>query len=340
MLDRFREWLSDNLRYILLGLAVLLIIIIGVCVVRLVGSSGKKSGSSSGSAVNVTAEAETGTVTVQEDGSQEESTEGQAAAAAPAVSSASTLVRDDAAVLELIEKYYTAMAEKDTATLQKIVDPWNADVESRILSNDVIESYEDISTYSKKGPVDGSFVVYAYYKGKIANINTLVPSLSMLYVVTNENGDLVVSDRNASTEVTSYIAQVSSDDDVQALIRDVNQQCSEARASDPDLDAFMKTLESGSEPSTESDGGDSADGNADSASSTGNEGASAMVNAATGVNVRSQASADSNLIASLWQGAQVTVIESTSDGWSHISYIDSNGQSRDGYVKTEYLTIG
>ena len=36
MLDDFREWLSDNLRYILLGLAVLLILVIGFCVVRLI----------------------------------------------------------------------------------------------------------------------------------------------------------------------------------------------------------------------------------------------------------------------------------------------------------------
>ena len=29
MMDNFREWLSDNLRYILLGLAVLLVVVIG-----------------------------------------------------------------------------------------------------------------------------------------------------------------------------------------------------------------------------------------------------------------------------------------------------------------------
>lgn len=42
MIDNFREWLSDNLRYILLGLAVLLVIIIGVCIFRLIGGSSSK----------------------------------------------------------------------------------------------------------------------------------------------------------------------------------------------------------------------------------------------------------------------------------------------------------
>lgn len=46
MLDNFREWLSDNLRYVLLGLAVILVVIIGICIFRLIGgSSSKKSDS-------------------------------------------------------------------------------------------------------------------------------------------------------------------------------------------------------------------------------------------------------------------------------------------------------
>ena len=37
-MDNFREWLSDNLRYILLGLAVIVVIAVVVVGVRLVGS--------------------------------------------------------------------------------------------------------------------------------------------------------------------------------------------------------------------------------------------------------------------------------------------------------------
>ena len=50
MLDDFREWLSDNLRYILLGLAVVLILVIGFCVVRLITGSSGSSPSDSGKA--------------------------------------------------------------------------------------------------------------------------------------------------------------------------------------------------------------------------------------------------------------------------------------------------
>ena len=43
MLDNFREWLSDNLRYILLGLAVVLMAVIIFCIVRLVSGGGGKT---------------------------------------------------------------------------------------------------------------------------------------------------------------------------------------------------------------------------------------------------------------------------------------------------------
>ena len=46
MMDNFREWLSDNLRYILLGLAVLLVVVIAFFAIRLIsgGGSSKKQG--------------------------------------------------------------------------------------------------------------------------------------------------------------------------------------------------------------------------------------------------------------------------------------------------------
>ena len=102
MLDNFREWLSDNLRYILLGLAVLLVLVIGVCIFRLVGgSSSKKQG---GKTVKNTVETE-------------EVTEVNSTPVTSVPELATTdLVRDDSAILELVTRYYTAAASKDALT--------------------------------------------------------------------------------------------------------------------------------------------------------------------------------------------------------------------------------
>ena len=181
------------------------------------------------------------TATEGEDNTVQTETSAQLETAAKGTSS---LTKDDAAILTLVKKYYGAVATKDIAILETICDPWNEEMKESILQNNVIQSYNNISTYSKKGPVDNSFVVYTYYEGKITNIDTEVPSLTMLYLTTNEEGNLVFSDRRASQEVADYIASVSLDADVQALITDVNQKYEKAKASDSALKEFMVYLDS------------------------------------------------------------------------------------------------
>lgn len=312
MLDNFREWLSDNLRYILLGLAVVLILVIGFCVVKLVtGGSSSSPEQSSGRA-----ESEISTEEISETTAQNVQNETAAAGT-------TSLVKDDVAILTLVKKYYTAAAAKDYVTLETIVSPWNDEVKSSISRNDVIESYNNISTYSKKGPVANSYVVYTYFDGKVANIDTLAPSLTMLYIVTDESGNLVVSDREASQEVSDYIASVSLDADVQALIADVEAKCEAAQETDPALKEFMEQSSTGSQ---QTDGGsDSTD-----AELTGEAVATSEVN------IRQEPNTDSAIMGVLQVGTQVTVLQMADDGWCQVSY-NAGAYTIEGYVKAEYL---
>ena len=332
MLDDFREWLSDNLRYILLGLAIILILIIAFFVVRLVtGSSGSSSSNKTVTEKGQITEAETENIqqaaTEGEDNTVQTEASAQAETAAQGTSS---LTKDDSAILTLVKKYYEAAAAKDIATLETICDPWNEEVKESILQNNVIQSYNNISTYSKKGPVDNSFVVYTYYEGKIANIDTEVPSLTMLYLTMNEEGNLVVSDRKASQEVADYIASVSSDADVQALIADVNKKCEEAKASDPALKEFMDSLDSSNagEGSTAENSEDDASGN--------NSEMGEMICAAASLNIRQAPDTSSAIMGVLTQGDTVTKIQDAQDGWCQISY-NAGSYTIEGYVRSEYL---
>lgn len=309
MLDDFREWLSDNLRYILLGLAVVLIVVIGFCVVRLVTSSSDDKKSKDN---------KTGTEQVTEavtEGSLQNETAAQATA---------NLVKDDTAILTLMKSYYEAAAAKDTAALQDIYDPaaWNETVENAIKSN-VIESYQDISTYSKKGPVDGSYVVYNYYKAKVANIDTLAPSLTGMYVITDASGKLVISKKDASQEVSDYIDSVTADADVQALMADVNSQLQEAVDSDPQLKEF---LNANSGTDAEDDQGAADEG------SVGGQ----MVST-TELRIRQEPNTSSAIMGVVTTGSAVTVLQEVEDGWCQISY-SAGSYNIEGYVKSEYLT--
>ena len=307
MLDNFREWLSDNLRYILLGAAAVLVIVIIICAVRLIGGSSSRKAATPAT----TSAADTQTT--------------EAAGTTALAGGSGSLDKDDEAILALAKQYYTAVASEDDATLSVIVNPWNDTVKKETYSS-LIESYDNISTYSKAGPVDKSYVVYVYYDGKVSNITTPVPSLSMLYVTTNESGKLVVSDRNASQEVSDYISKVTSDADVQALIKEVNDKCTQAAASDPGLKALLAG-QSSQEQTTETD------------SSSGSKTSGGTATANSGVNVRSEASTNGSVLGVLYQGQEVTVTGTEGD-WTKISYTDStSGSTVEGYVSTQYLTI-
>ena len=102
MIDNFREWLSDNLRYILLGLAVLLVIIIGVCIFRLIGGSSSKKRASGKKTTAVT--------TSQKD---EASTESAGSGSVPSASG--SLTQDEPDLLKLAQKYYKDYRKLRTA---------------------------------------------------------------------------------------------------------------------------------------------------------------------------------------------------------------------------------
>jgi len=309
MLDDFREWLSDNLRYILLGLAVLLTLIIVFCVVRLVtGASSKTPKAPEPQAEEAVTEAVPG--------GDEEVTVGTP----EPVVSASDLSKDDAEVLTLIRKYYNAVAAKDTQTLSLIVQPWDDSVE-QTMSNDIIESYNNISTYSKQGLEEGSYVVYAYFEGKIAGYETAVPSLSLLYLITDGTGNLVVSsDHDSDEDVSDYITSVSSDADVQALISDVNRQYENALSSDENLKNYLSSLE---QPAPETEEAEA-------------EPTERLMTSLGNLNIRSEPSTSASILGGVYTGDQLTVLEETSDGWCRIRY-NSAGTEIEGYVRLEYL---
>ena len=331
MLDDFREWLSDNLRYILLGLAILLVLIIAFCIVRLVGGKGSDKEDTQNDAP-VTVQTQT-----EETAAQEPSTE------APTLASqvedtqdveAEALAKDDTAVLTLTKDYYTAVAGNDTASLAQIVDPWDTAVETATLSNSEIESYNNIMTYSKKGLDDGSFVVFAYYEAKIVDVDMLAPTLAALYMRTNEEGKLTVYPFRVHEDdaISDFINQRLTDDDVQALVKDVQTKYDAAVSSDEKLAEYINTA-NGTAQETETEADDGTQQTSDAAGT--------QMTAAYGLNVRSEANTNATIVAALAVGQVVTVTGETSDGvntWYQVSVDLGNGMTAEGYVRSDLLT--
>ncbi len=315
MFDDFREWLSDNLRYVLLGLAVVLVIIIGVCIFRLIGGSSSKK----------TESKDTTPVTAAAD--DEKSTESAAPVNVSAPDAGETLTRDNPAHLELAKKYYKAVSSEDEATLSTIVEPWNDSVKSEVFAlNEKFKSFDNIVTYSKNGPEDGTFLVYVYCECKVDGVDSGIPTLlNPLVMVTTDSQDLKIS--SDRSKYSDFISESNASDDVQALITEVNKQYDALKNSNSQVGNYGTGTDTTAEASTEAEGTQYSGGNYGTAT------------AADGVNVRSEPSTNGTVLGTLYPGQEVNIVATEGD-WTHISYSDAaTGATIEGYVSNTYLSF-
>ena len=305
-MDTIREWISDNLRYILLGVALVLILVLAVFGVRAVSRLGSKTD-------NPKKE-----VQVQE---TEESTESVAEGGDTA---AGGLVQNDAEVLKVMTSYYSAKTNKDIDTLKKLDPSIDEELEKENLESSFVKSYSNIKTYSKKGPEEGSCVVYVYYDGEVDGISTKVPSLTQFYLKTNEEGSYYIADITGDTAATQFVEEMKKSTEVQELINSVNSACEEAKDSDPVLKEFMSKYGNSQEESEQEESEENAQGNTQE---------QWVANDACNVRTEPDTSSDANIIGGVVAGDVVTKIGEEGD-WTKV---DFNGQ--EAYIKSEFLSL-
>lgn len=147
-------------------------------------------------------------------------------------------IRDGKFVLEenmypevnaVVEKYLNASVIADMDTLNTIVsNSSHIDREALIEKYRYVESYENISCYTIKGPEEGGYRVYAYVELKLIGIDTLAPGLSSLYVTQTEEGDYCVYLDVLSSRVQEFIDEADESEPVQKLVEQVNYRFNEA----------------------------------------------------------------------------------------------------------------
>lgn len=144
----------------------------------------------------------------------------------------------------LVTSYFKDLADGNVEDLKKVVDELTPEEEQQLANKkEYIERYDNISCYTKPGPIKDSYIVFAYYETKFLNIKTLVPGLMPLYVCTSEDGGLYVVNSQLEDDTQTYIETVKEDKDVLELVARVNGKYQEAQNSDPDLKSFVAKLE-------------------------------------------------------------------------------------------------
>lgn len=237
-------------------------------------------------------------------------------------------VNAHAEVNELVEKYFQGLASGDTELVASTVDVLSDEEKQTIeRKKDYIEAYHNITCYTKKGLEENSYVVFASYEMKIYNIETAAPGIMALYVCTADDGSLYIYNGEAPEELTNYVLELAGEEEVAAIISDVDNRYQQLIAEDADLGKFAETMlqsqtEEPAEPEAPAE----------------NEGETAELSEPVStvttdtIRIRAERSTDSSILDTIATGTGVKVYANYEDGWSKI---DHDGTV--GYCKTEFL---
>ena len=171
-MNGIRDFILDNVRYIISGILLIFIVII------LVKCTGEK-------APDEEKQPEGDGVIASEDeqvpDEPEEPTNDLVQDAYPDVNA-------------LVTSYFKAKADGDVEALREtvsVLDEDEADSVTKMAEH--IENYSNITCYTKNGPETGSYVVYVCYDIKFQNVETMAPSQTLLYVCTAADGSIYVN---------------------------------------------------------------------------------------------------------------------------------------------------
>lgn len=301
MLDDFREWLSDNLRYILLGLAILVVLVILFFGARaLMGVFGKDK------------DKQPETKTEQTDNSSDSDTKKEEQQAEDAGTNA---LQKDAypEVTALIESFYAAWSQKDTDKMKELTDDFSTTDEAKVRNASYIESYENIQVYTKQGLDENSYVVFASYDLKFKDVETLAPGLSELYVMKDSSGQYKIHNDDSDQEVQECIEKTRQEQDVMELIAQEEDRYQEALEADASLKTYLDQLGTETNTALMADDG-------------------AMLTAKESCNVRAEADTSAQILGRLEAGEQVKKLENAADNWIKVEY-----DGREVYIFGELL---
>lgn len=340
--DRLRDDKAFLAKVSIGVVAVLLVIIIVIAVVT---GSKKEDGQSDGQGISsnevVSDAGLDAEVSQQEAGENADATTENEATA----ESQREVVADPTTqVNTLIDAYFSAMLSGDTNAIASMKNGLAQEEAIKIeKKSNYIESFENLNVLSKDGPVANSYVAFVYYEIKFKDIQTMAPGLTTLYICMNDQGVLQINDGELAEDVTEFIKNMASAEDVKAIFDRVEVKYGEATDADAQLKQFMESLPATLEQevaqamsanneqvATDAPAEETPAEPAEPATQSVTE----TVKTTDTVNVRSSDSETADKLGKVDAGTTLTRYEVKQNGWSRIDY-----DGKEGYIKSEFLTV-
>ncbi len=144
------------------------------------------------------------------------------------------------AISGLVLNYFDAKQRVDLEKLEGCVsDISRIDNKRLVAEAEYIEEYKNIECTIKKGYDSGTYRVYVYYDVKVYDIDTLVPSLTALFVKADENGSFKIYLGTIDGKAQETVDKLDNSDEMKRL--------EEIVSSNEDVRDFYEMLESSDE---------------------------------------------------------------------------------------------
>lgn len=241
-------------------------------------------------------------------------------------------------VNEFVATYFEALHNNDIDTIASMRDYIDSVESTKIaVKSNYVEDYLNIVCYTKPGPLDNSYIVYASCDVKLYNYDILAPSLLSLFICTRDDGSLYVYTGETDENIAEYLRAVNSQEDVVDLINRVNANYKEALDSNMEFADYMSVInESIKSEVGEVIAAEIAQENQNDEVEEEPEETTELepfeVRATDTVNVRVSDSELADKMGRVAAGTVLTCYEQNVNGWSRIEY-----EGDVGYIKSEYL---
>ena len=257
-------------------------------------------------------------------------------------------------IYTLVATYYNAYANGDVDTIRSITNYLDEIDEIRIPEmSRYVDSYPDISIYTKQGPQEKSWLVYVHFQMTMYGYEDRLSGLETFYVCTDADGKLYMNEGEVSEEELEYISIVNMQDDVAELNNRVTVECNDTFMKNTNLYYYIQEVakdvqkitgeilaQRNGTPGTEGqvaaseDGEHGADENSGSSTDAPVQTGPVYATATTTVNVRKSDSEISEKVGKVSGGTKVEVLEQKVNGWSKVI-----AAGKEGYIKSEYLRM-
>ena len=246
-------------------------------------------------------------------------------------------------VNNVVRAYYDAQASGDMETISSLNTYLNDIQKIKVEElSKYIESYPELNVYTKPGLTENTYVAYVCSEVKFYELEKTIPGMQTYYIGQDDNGNYYINNGTYDDAVSSYIKEVTLQDDVVDLNNKVVVAYNDLLADDADLSEFLaymkeKINEDVGEILAQSDQPEQPDDQTEQITNENEEETAPTViraRATDVVNIRVSDSEQADKLGKAQIDQEFTVLEQKENGWSKIQY---DGQ--EAYIKSDYLEV-